>query len=146
MISCDTNIFLHACNAQSPFQKTATAFFGEHADDAEFAVCELVLMELSVLLRNPAVVSNPLSAPAAVEICRSFRRNPHWRVVDYPGSLMEEIWQRVARPETARRSIFDARLAYTLRHHGVTQFASSNEKHFGEFGFERVWNPLQNPL
>jgi hypothetical protein len=53
---------------------------------------------------------------------------------------------QVARPETARRPIFDARLAYTLRHHGVTHFASSNEKHFGEFGFERVWNPLQSHL
>ena len=142
MISCDANIFLHACNAQSPLQRQAAAFFAEHADDAEFAVCELVLMELYVLLRNPAVVTNPLSAPAAVEICHGFRRNPHRRVVDYPGSLMAAIWQRVAKPETARRSIFDARLALTLRHHGVTQFASSNEKQFGEFGFERVWNPL----
>ncbi len=43
----------------------------------------------------------------------------------------------------ARRSIFETRLALTLRHHGVTLFASSNEKHSGDFGFERVWNPLQ---
>lgn len=90
-------------------------------------------------------MTSPIPAPDAVEICQSFRRNPHWRVVDYPGSLMEEIWRRVAGPETARRSIFDTRLALTLRHHGVTQFASSNEKNFGDFGFERVWNPLQSP-
>jgi hypothetical protein len=29
-----------------------------------------------------------------------------------------------------------------LRHHGVTHFATGNEKHFGGFGFEKVWNPI----
>ncbi len=30
----------------------------------------------------------------------------------------------------------------SLRHHGVTEFASRNEAHFADFGFSRVWNPL----
>jgi predicted nucleic acid-binding protein len=38
--------------------------------------------------------------------------------------------------------IFDARLALTLRHHGVTEFATRNENHFAGFGFTRLWNPL----
>ena len=38
--------------------------------------------------------------------------------------------------------MFDARLALTLRHHGVTEFATRNEAHFTHFGFTRVWNPL----
>ena len=33
-------------------------------------------------------------------------------------------------------------LALTLRHHGVTEFATRNEAHFTNFGFTRVWNPL----
>jgi predicted nucleic acid-binding protein len=133
---------LHACNARSPFQASAEDFLREHAADADFAICELVLVELYVLLRNPAVVANPLSAAMAVQTCRGFRSNPLWRVIDYPGVLMEEIWRRVAQPETGRRSIFDARLALTLRHHGVTEFATGNVKHFDDYGFERVWNPL----
>jgi predicted nucleic acid-binding protein len=40
------------------------------------------------------------------------------------------------------RRIVDARLALTLRHHGVTVFATSNVKDFEGFGFTRVWNPL----
>jgi predicted nucleic acid-binding protein len=55
---------------------------------------------------------------------------------------MEGIWRRVGQPDTARRSIFDALLAVTLRHHGVTRFATANVKHFGDYGFQRVWNPL----
>ncbi len=142
MISCDTNILLHACNARSPFQAPAEAFLREHGAEAEFAICELVLMELYVLLRNPAVVASPLSADQAAQMCRGYRGNSRWRVIDYPGGLMEEIWRRAGQPDTARRSIFDARLALTLRHHGVTCFATGNVKHFSDYGFERVWNPL----
>lgn len=35
-----------------------------------------------------------------------------------------------------------ARLALTLRHHGVTEFVTANVKDFEGFGFTRVWNPL----
>jgi len=142
LISCDTNILLHTFNARSPLQTLAEAFLREHAADAEFAICELVLIELYVLLRNPAVVASPLSASQAAETIRGYRGNPCWRVIDYPGGLMEEIWRRAGQPDTARRSIFDARLALTLRHHGVTRFATGNVKHFGDYGFEQVWNPL----
>ena len=30
----------------------------------------------------------------------------------------------------------------TLGHHGVTHFATANVKHFGSFGFAKLWNPL----
>jgi uncharacterized protein len=55
---------------------------------------------------------------------------------------MEAVWKRAAEPEFARRRIFDVRLALTLRHHGVREFATANEKDFLDAGFERVWNPL----
>ena len=42
----------------------------------------------------------------------------------------------------ARRRIFDARLALTLRQGGVTHFATANVKDFEGWGFEKVWNPL----
>ncbi len=36
------------------------------------------------------------------------------------------------------------RFTLTLRHLGVTQFATTNAKQFEGFGFEKVWNPIQN--
>jgi hypothetical protein len=42
----------------------------------------------------------------------------------------------------AFRRIIDIRLARTLLHHGVTEFATANVKDFARVGFERVWNPL----
>jgi predicted nucleic acid-binding protein len=56
---------------------------------------------------------------------------------------MAEVWRQAAARSFAIRRIIDARLALTLRHHGVTEFATSNEKDFAGFGFARVWNPLK---
>ena len=143
MTSCDTNILLHAYNSDSPLHQDAKEFLRFYAGNDEFAVCELVLIELYVLLRNPAVVAKPLAAQKAVNVCKRYRQNRRWVVVDYPGNLMGQVWRYASRPEFGRRAVFDARLALTLRHHGVEEFATVNEKHFGGYGFSRVWNPLQ---
>lgn len=142
MISCDTNILLHAYNASSGYNEAAKAFIRDHSADPKFVICELVLVELYVLLRNPAVLAAPLSAERAVQVCRRYRQNRQWSVIDYPGGIMEEVWRRAARESSGRRAIFDARLALTLRHHGATEFATVNIAHFIDFGFDRVWNPL----
>jgi len=54
---------------------------------------------------------------------------------------MHSIWELASQPGFARRRIFDARLAQTLRHHGVTEFVTNNIKDFEGFGFDRVWSP-----
>ena len=142
MIACDTNIYVHAYNSASEFHSKAKIFIRSHAKNRQFAVCELVLVELYVLLRNPVVVIEPLSGKEAVAVCRQYRRNRYWTVVDYPGNLMNEIWDFCHQKDFGRRLIFDARLALTLRYHGVTEFATRNVKHFQNFGFDRVWDPL----
>lgn len=142
LIACDTNILLHACNARSPLHAEALAFLGDMSSRQDFVVCELVLIELYVLVRNPAVVSHPLGAEEAAAVSQRFRSNPRWRVIDYPGGLMDEIWRRAGQVGTPRGCIFDTRLALTLRHHGVTDFATGNSKYFDGFGFARLWNPL----
>lgn len=46
------------------------------------------------------------------------------------------------RKDVARRRIIDARLALTLRHHGVTDFLTRNVRDFEGLGFARVTNPI----
>jgi uncharacterized protein len=58
--------------------------------------------------------------------------------------LIEDVWRFAAQPNISRRIVFDARLVLTLRHHGVAEFATRNNKHFTGFGFSRVWNPLSD--
>ena len=147
MISFDTNLLLYSLNKDCPEYDGAREFFSSLPNDSgRVVVCELVLVELYVLLRNPAVLKDPLGPEDAVSTIQSFRRNPSWVLCDYPGAnstIMEDLWRVAAQPNIARRVIFDTRLALTLRHHGVTEFATRNEPHFGGFGFNRVWNPLK---
>jgi uncharacterized protein len=59
MISCDTNIIFPACDATAVHHQAARAFLAHYRRDDRFCLCEQVLMELYVLLRNPAVCRNP---------------------------------------------------------------------------------------
>ena len=147
MISCDTNILFPACNSDSPRHAAARAFLAEHADADGFCLCEQVLMELYCLLRNPAVCTVPLPAEDAVTTVHAFRSNPKWRIVDVvpDGEIMTRVWCAAGRSPFAYRRIFDARLAVTLQHHGVTDFATRNVRDFGDFGFGRLWDPLPYP-
>ena len=148
MISFDTNLLLYSLNRDCAEHAEARAFFDTlPTAPGAVAVCELVLVELYVLLRNPAVLQNPLEPADAVSIVQTFRQHPTWAVIDYPGEtsgVMDGLWRLAAQPNIGRRIVFDARLALTLRHHGVTEFATRNDSHFANFGFTRVWNPLEN--
>jgi predicted nucleic acid-binding protein len=55
---------------------------------------------------------------------------------------MDGVWEKAKADGFPFRRIIDLRLALTLKQHGVTEFATSNEKDFADAGFERVWNPL----
>ena len=56
--------------------------------------------------------------------------------------VMERVWGVAREADFARRRIIDARLAFTLRSAGVTEFATRKTAHFAGFGFERVFDPL----
>ncbi len=146
MISFDTNLLLYSLNQDCAEHHDARAFFAALPTAAgTVAICELVLVELYVLLRNPAVLKHPLDAADAVSLVQAFHQHPTWALLDYPGEtsgVMDEVWRLAAQPNLGRRVIFDARLALALRHQWVTQFATRNETHFSGFGFTRVWNPL----
>lgn len=148
MISFDTNLLLYALNQDCAEYQDARAFFASlPTAPGTVVICELVLVELYVLLRNPAVQKNPLAPADAVSLIQTFRQHPTWGLADYPGdtaTVMDEVWRLAAQPNIGRRVVFDARLALTLRHHGVTDFATRNASHFAGFGFSRVWNPLAN--
>ena len=143
MTSCDTNVLFAACDTDSPHHIAARAFLRDHALDPGFFLGEQVLLELYCLLRNPKVCAPPLGAVEAVATIERLRRNPRWRVVDIaPGHrIMDRVWQHAVNDELAYRRVFDLRLAFTLQHHGVTDFATRNLRDFADVGFARVWDP-----
>lgn len=141
MISIDTNLLLYAQNQDCQEHEAAVAFLSDCARRDDVAICELVLVELYQLLRNQAVLDRPLGAADAAEVCKGFRSNPRWALIEN-APVMDKVWAVASRPRVARRRLFDARLAFTLRHHGVRELATRNVKDFDGFGFERVWDPI----
>ena len=145
MLSLDTNIVFYALNADAPLNEEAVTFLDSLRNDEEVAISEFMLAELYRLLRNPVVVSRPLSAPHAVEIVQHFRHHPRWKVIGFPmdgRGMHDRLWAMAAAREFAYRRLFDARLALLLIEQGVTEFATVNTRDFEGLGFDRVWNPL----
>ena len=147
MLAADTNIFVHAADPDSPLHAKARNFFKAlvHADE-EFVLCELVLVELYMLLRNPAVFAKPYTPSESAGYCRALRQNPSWRCIDYDPAVSNKLWDYATETKAGYRHIIDARLAFTLQHHGVDRFATINQKDFKGFGFREVWNPLKSVI
>lgn len=144
MLTADTNLFIHAADPDSPRHEEARGFFAGLGDfEDEFVLCELILMELYMQLRNPAVFRKPYSAKESASYCEALKRNPNWRCIDYDPMVSQKLWKWAAQTKAGFRQMIDARIAYTLLHHGVTRFATANIKHFKPFGFTEVWNPLE---
>lgn len=145
MISCDTNVLFAALDSHSSHHASAVSFLQGVNDSERFGLCELVLIELYGLLRNPTVSKHPQNGADAARIIQRFRSHPRWLILDYPGpesEVMRQLWALAASPDFPYKRIYDARLALTLRHHGVTEFATRNVKDFQGFGFKRVWSPI----
>lgn len=100
-----------------------------------------MLVEVYLKIRNARIFASPFSASAAAAYCQAFRANPKWILAGH-APVMDEVWKQSAHKGFAIRKIVDARLALSLRYHGVTRFATANVKDFRGFGFARVWNPL----
>ena len=144
MLTADTNIFIQAADPHSVSHEQAIHFIESvAASNDEFIICELVLVELYMQLRNPAIFKKEAYTPSqASQYCAQLRENPIWRHVDYDPLVSSKLWKWASVTTSGFREIIDARLAFTLRHHGVTRFATANVKHFQGFGFTEVWNPL----
>lgn len=145
MLSIDTNILLYAYSSSAPEHGAARGFLLEHSAREDVVLSEFVLTELYVLLRNPSVFENPLSAAGAVEVIQGYRAHPRWQIVGFPPdsrAFHDRLWPQIAAGETARRAVFDLRLALSLRAFGTREFATANVRDFQHLGFSHVWNPL----
>ncbi len=143
MISIDTNLLLYSLNPDSIWHEAAVSFLRQNlgVPAVRVAITDYVLVELYVLLRNPAVMAKALTAKAARDLVTAYWDVPNVLRVEN-ANVMDEVWRLAGGRDFARRRIFDARLALTLRRGGVTQFATAKVKDFEGWGFEKVWNPL----
>ena len=141
MLSFDTNLAVHAANRDSVWHGKSRSFIESLATRRDVAICELMLVELYLKLRNERIFPRPLTAAQAATVCTTYRSNQAWQLIDC-APVMDDVWELAAKSGFAFRRIIDVRLARTLLHHGVNEFATANVKDFAKVGFDRVWNPL----
>lgn len=145
MLSIDTNLLFPASQPAAPRHDQARNWLESLGERDDVALSELMLAEVYGLLRNPAIQPRPLSAPAAAGIIEAYRRHPRWSIIGFPPDgrrFHDAVWKKAAEPGLAFRRLYDLRLAYSLLHQGVEEFATINVKDFQNLGFRRVWNPL----
>lgn len=146
MLSIDTNLLLYCYSEASPHHASARQFIESVSFREDVALSEFVLTEFYLLLRNPAVLTEPLTAPEAVAVIQRYRQHPRWKMLGFPPTSRElhaELWRQAALPHVARHRVYDTRTALSLRAFGVTDFATANMKDFQGFGFDKVWNPVE---
>jgi len=108
MLSIDTNILVHAANKASPLHQRAYDFVASLGERRDVAVCELMLVELYLKLRNARIFTNPLSAAQATAVCRQYRKNRSWMLIgsapttsntkDFQGLGFTRVWNPLADP------------------------------------------------
>ena len=144
-LSIDTNVLFAAVQATDANHEVASAFLRSIDHRQDVILSEFILLELYVLIRNPAVVAKPVSPAQAVAICAAFRTHPSWQVVSLPADstdFHDTFWPRLAQESFARRRAYDMRTALSLIRHGVDEFATADVRDYADAGFKRVWNPL----
>lgn len=70
MLTADTNLLIHAADPDSPLHEPARAFFTAVTEGTEeFVLCELILVELYMQLRNATIFTKPYTAKESAAHC-----------------------------------------------------------------------------
>lgn len=143
MKGVDTNILIYAFNTGSPFHGKASAVMKEICSaPGEWMIADQVLWEYYRVLRNAKLLPHPCSAEEAANQIRFIREELGVACCAYDTKLYSEVIAILGKPKFAAQRTHDVVLAVTLRHHGVTEFYTSNTKNFSDLGFKRVINPI----
>ncbi|MDX6766311.1 MAG: TA system VapC family ribonuclease toxin [Candidatus Methylacidiphilales bacterium] len=143
MNSLDTNILLYASNTACSEHERARAVVDLLlAKPGDWIIVDQVLLEFYRAMRNPKVLARPRSAGEAARLIHFYRAEAGCAHVGYEEAAWKLIYPWLEKSSFPASRTFDAQLAATLRHHGVTRFYTRNTKDFSGFGFKDVINPL----
>ena len=142
--SLDTNILLYAANEDAPEHGVCKAFLqGVVADPGEWVIADQVYLELYRALRNPKVMSLPLSSKEAVRHLSILRDEMGIMHCGYSTECWSGLMRKLERDDFPSRRTHDAVLAATLMSHGVKTFYTRNTKDFLDAGFQKLINPVE---
>jgi predicted nucleic acid-binding protein len=141
--SLDTHILVYAADEDAVEHPKASALM-ERAlrEPSRWMVAEQVLWEFYKALRNPRVVTRPLSAEQSARRIRFLREESGFLRCCYELNQWREVMQTLARPRTPFQRTHDVVLGVTLRAHGVERFYTRNTGDFQKVGFRELINQI----
>ncbi len=143
MKSLDTNILLYASNTSCPEHEAARVVVDQLlANPTEWMIADQVLLELYRAVRNPKVLARPRSSGEAARLIHFYREEAGCAHIGYEDGVWKWIFPMLEKTSFPPARTFDAQLAATLRHHGVTRFYTRNTKDFMGYGLKDVINPV----
>lgn len=143
LCSLDTNILLYAANEDAPEHEVCKDLFRQIIEDpTEWVIADQVYLELYRALRNPRVMSNPLSAKLAAKHITTLRDEMGISHCGYTSECWKGLIQKLETLDFPYRRTHDAVLSATLLSYGVKIFYTRNTKDFEASGFASVINPV----
>ncbi|MBA4386728.1 MAG: VapC toxin family PIN domain ribonuclease [Verrucomicrobia bacterium] len=144
MHSLDTNILLYAMNADCPEHQQALTVMEEMLRaPSQWIIADQVLLEYYRLVRNPAVLAQPLDATTAACQIQYFREKAGCAHCSYETAMWPRLSSLLQSPSFPARRTFDAVLAVTLKAHGVKRLFTRNVADFEPLGWFEVVDPIE---
>ncbi|MFZ0436021.1 MAG: TA system VapC family ribonuclease toxin [Chthoniobacterales bacterium] len=141
--SLDTNILLYAANEDAPEHGVCKAFLEQIVrDPTDWIIADQVYLELYRALRNPKVMSHPLSPKQAAGHVSVMRDEMGMMHCGYVSECWGALIRKLETGDFPFRRTHDAVLAATLISHGVKTFYTRNTKDFMDAGFMEIINPV----
>ena len=132
MIALDTNIIVDLSVESQPHHSQVKEWIKTVEDP--LATTHICLGETFRLLTHPRIFPHPLSLSAAVELVEKFLH--HYEIIVLPEK--EEWWLDLKEQPTVRgNEVFDARIAFCLRHNGVKEIATYDSD-FKKYPFLKI--------
>lgn len=108
----------------------------------QIVIVHQTLFELFSVLTSAALFKRPLSPIQAWQVCEFYLTHAEIQTTGYePAVLMIVRELLLQKPQRGKR-FFDLILAATLKYHGVTRVYTRNVKHFQDYSFLEIVNPL----
>ena len=143
--SLDTNILLYAANEDASEHFVCNAFLQKVINEPSgWVIADQVYLELYRAIRNPKVMSYPLSAKQAADHVSILRDQLGIMHCCYNSECWNVVIQNLGSAHFPYRRTHDAILAATLVSYGVKTFYTRNTKDFADSGFQAVINPVDS--
>jgi len=141
--SLDTNILLYAANEDAAEHAICKEFLQNViGDPSDWVIADQVYLELYRALRNPKVMSHPLTPKQAASHVSAIRDEMGIMHCGYTSECWSGLIQKLEVDDFPFRRTHDAVLAATLLSHGVKTFYTRNTKDFVSAGFQELINPV----